>query len=169
MPRIPFADLPDHGRLWVFPISRALEGAEVTRCEEVVDAFLDQWAAHGHPLRAGRELRERRFLLVGVDVDAEAPSGCSIDALTNALRRLGVELGVSFIDHAPVWFRQGEEVLTVSRPEFRQRATSGEVTSSTRVFDTSLTRVSDLRSGKLEQPAAQTWHGKAFFREQVGA
>ena len=54
MPRVPFEDLPDHGRLWVFPASRALSQDEATRCLREVDDFLAEWAAHGAPLRAGR-------------------------------------------------------------------------------------------------------------------
>ena len=104
MPRIPFEDLPEHGRLWVFPLSRSLSDAERTTVLAEVDAFLAQWAAHGAPLQSGRELRDDRFLLVGVDEHREAPSGCSIDALVNRLRAIGRELEVSFIDHAPVWF-----------------------------------------------------------------
>ena len=83
MPRVPFEVLPGHGRLWVFPVSRTLTDVEARACLEAVDEFLASWAAHGVPLKSGRELREGRFLLVGVDVDAEAPSGCSIDALVN--------------------------------------------------------------------------------------
>jgi len=169
MPRISFDDLPDHGRLWVFPLGRALEPSEEARCLHAVDAFLAQWAAHGQPLRSARELTMGRFVLVGVDVDAEAPSGCSIDALTNALRGLGNDMGVSVIDHAPVWYRDGEEIRTVSRADFRALASAGEVTPGTRVFDTSLTRVDQLRSGSLERPAAETWHGRAFFRVQIEA
>lgn len=163
MPRVPFSELPDHGRLWVFPLSRDLATPEVATCLDLVDAFLDRWAAHGVPLRSARELREGRFLIVGVDVDAEAPSGCSIDALVNRLRSLGTELSVTFIDHAPVWFRGEGEIRTVSRADFRALATAGDVTSSTHVFDTSLTRVDQLRAGALERPAEESWHGKAFF------
>ena len=100
MPRITFDELPDHGRLWVFPASRDLTISEAETFMGAVDAFLDRWAAHGVPLRSGRELRDNRFLVVGVDVDAEAPSGCSIDALVNQLRQLGKELGVTVVDHS---------------------------------------------------------------------
>ena len=110
MPRVPFEALPGHGRLWVFPASRTLTDVEVRACLEVVDEFLASWAAHGVPLKSGRELRDGRFLLVGVDVDAEAPSGCSIDALVNRLRNFGGELGVTLIDHAPVSFRDATEI-----------------------------------------------------------
>lgn len=169
MPRVPFPELPGHGRLWVFPVSRPLADAERDRCAAVVDGFLDQWAAHGHPLRSGRELHEGRFLLVGVDVDAEAPSGCSIDALMGRLRELGAEMEATFIDHAPVWYRDGDTVHTVSRAEFRALAEAGAVGPDTRVFDTSLTRVSQVRAGELERAAGETWHGRAFFRNRSPA
>lgn len=167
MPRVDFPDLPDHGRLWVFPLSRELKPGETQLCLEVVDAFLDQWAAHGMPLRSARELRDDRFLLVGVDVDAESPSGCSIDALVNRLRALGSDFGVTFIDHAPVWYRTEEGVRTASRAQFRELAAKGIVTLDSKVFDTSLTRVDQLRSGALEVSAAGSWHGRAFFKEAV--
>ncbi len=169
MPRISFEELPDHGRLWVFPADRALSAEEEARVGEVVDAFLEGWAAHGQPLRSGRSLREGRFLLVGVDEDAEAPSGCSIDALTGALRDLGAELGLRLIDHAPVWYRDGEAIRAVPRAEFRALAEAGRVNPATRVFDTSLTRIAQARAGALEKPASESWHGRAFFRESIGA
>jgi hypothetical protein len=167
MPRVSFDELPDHGRLWVFPIGRALTREEADRCLAAVDGFLAAWAAHGQPLRSGRELHEGRFVIVGVDVDAEQPSGCSIDALTNALRGLGQEIGASFIDHAPVWYRHDDGIRTASRPEFRALAEAGTLSPETHVFDTSLTTIDDFRRDRLERPATETWHGRAFFRNRV--
>jgi len=164
MPRIDFPELPDHGRLWVFPVSRPLEEDETTRVLEEVDDFLDQWAAHGSPLRSAREMRDGRFLLVGVDVDAEAPSGCSIDALVNRLRSLGDEMGATLIEHGPVWYRVDGEVRTATRRDFKALTEAGEVTPDTSVFDTSLTKVAQARQGELEKPARESWHGRAFFK-----
>jgi hypothetical protein len=164
MPRVAFDEIPGHGRLWVFPASRDLTESEASTCLAAVDDFLDAWAAHGVPLRSARELVERRFLLVGVDVDAEAPSGCSIDKLVSRLRALGGEMGVELIDHAPVWFRENGEVSSVSRAEFRALASAGRVHADVPVFDTSLTRVAQARAGALERPASSSWHGRAFFQ-----
>lgn len=169
MPRIDFEDLPDHGRLWVFPIDRALDDEERARVLEVVDDFLAQWAAHGSPLRSARELREGRFLLVGVDLDVEAPSGCSIDALVNQLRGLGMAMGATFIEHGPVWYRHDGEIRTATRPEFKALAGEGGVTPDTHVFDTSLTTISEVREGALEKPARESWHGRAFFKVAAGS
>jgi len=169
MPRVSFDELPANGRLWVFPADRELGGAEEEGLLAAVDDFLAGWAAHGAPLRSARELREGRFLLVGVDVDAESPSGCSIDALVNRLRHWGIEHEVRLIDHAPVWYRHAGSIRAVSRSAFRAAAESGDVAPSTLVFDTSLTRVEQARSGALERPAAETWHGRAFFKGSVSA
>ena len=164
MPRVPFEELPDHGRLWVFPASRELAETESEALLAAVDDFLATWSAHGAPLRSGRRLVDRRFQLVGVDVDAEAPSGCSIDALVNRLRAFGGERELSLIDHARVWFRAPEgDVRTASRTEFRALAENGAVGPEVPVFDTSLTRVGEERALGLERPASRTWHGKTFF------
>lgn len=167
MPRVPYDQLPAHGRTWVFPASRCLTETEADACLAAVDDFLESWSAHGAPLVSGRELRERRLLLVGVDVDAEAPSGCSIDALVNRLRALGSEIGAQLIDHAGVLYRAGDEIRQATRAEFRALAEKGEVGPDTPVFDATLTRVEQVREGALERPARETWHGRVFFRESV--
>ena len=163
MPRIAFRELPDHGRIWIFPADRTLTEAEARVLLNEVDRFLDGWAAHGIPLRCARELRYGRFLIVGVDEDAEAPSGCSIDALMNSLAAMGAAMGVELLDHAPVWFRAGEEIRCVSRSDFRALSEAGKVGPDTWVFDTTLTRLADLRGGRMERPARESWHGRAFF------
>jgi hypothetical protein len=167
VPRVSFEKLPEHGRAWVFPASRPLIDEEASAFLEAVDDFLAGWSAHGAPLRSGRELVDRQFLLVGVDVDAEAPSGCSIDALVNRLRALGTDLGVTVVDHAPVWFREGGEIRRVTRGDFRTLASEGSVGPDVRVVDTTLTTVGQVRDGRLERPASETWHGRAFFAEHA--
>ncbi len=168
MPRATFDELPDHGRLWVFPASRDLDDTEAQACLEAVDDFLAAWSAHGAPLTSARDLVGRRFLLVGVDVDAEAPSGCSIDALVNRLRAWGHEHDLALVDHAPVWYRTPEgDVRSVTRKEFRSLVRKGALGPQVHVFDTSLTKVGQWRAGELERPAAQSWHGKAFFAAQA--
>lgn len=167
MPRVAFEDLPDHGRLWVFPATRTLSADEVETLLEAVDDFLAGWSAHGAPLRSGRELRDGRFLLVGVDVDAEAPSGCSIDALVNRLRALGSKIDVGLIDHSPVWYAADDSIEAVSRSEFRRMADEGRVGPAVTVFDTTLTSLRQLREGGLARRATDAWHGRAFFKAHM--
>lgn len=129
------------------------------------DEFLDSWAAHGVPLRCARDWRRRRFLLVGVDEASEPPSGCSIDAMTNLLKDVGRELGVSLSDHGPVYFLDGDEVRRVGRGEFQELVDDGAVDLDTVVFDNTLTRLADMEEGGWEKPAGASWHRRAFFSD----
>lgn len=163
MPRLPFTELPDTARLWVFAATRPLIPAEQTSLLEAVDRFLDAWHAHRVPLDCARELRHGQFLLVGVDEAAAGVSGCSIDSLVRTMQALGTELGVNLLDRGSVFFRDADGVRRVSRDEFADLAAGGAVTPATTVFDTTVATIGALRAGGLEAPAASTWHARAFF------
>jgi len=163
MPRVPFDELPGHARLWVFAAERDLSHDEQTQFLDTVDAFLDGWQAHRHPLTSARDFRYGRFLMVAADEQAAGVSGCSIDALVREIKRLEGALGVRLVDHGPVLFRDDQGIVRVPREEFAELARVGRVTPDTRVFDNTVTRVDDLRSGRWEGPASASWHGRAFF------
>jgi hypothetical protein len=163
MPRIPFHQLPDEARLWVFPANRRLGASEEEALLDQVEEFLSSWAAHGDPLEAGMDWREGRFLLVAVDEGAAHPSGCSIDALVNRLKELGGQDDLTLVDHSPVWYRAEDGIRCLSRPEFKRLVEEGRVDHSTPVFDTSITRMAQLRQGEWERPAGTSWHRRAFF------
>jgi hypothetical protein len=163
MPVVSLGTLPDDARLWVFAAERALAPAEADAVLGTVDAFLGVWAAHGHPLRSARELRESRFLIIAVDESAAGASGCSIDALVRQIRSLEGALGVTLIDHGPVVFRDGGVIRRVPRDEFAALARDGKVTPDTVVFDNTVSRLAALRGGGWEGPASASWHGRAFF------
>ena len=86
MPIVPFTSLPDSARVWVFGSDRPVRGASADTLLAAVDQFLAQWRAHGVPLHCARDWREDRFLAIGVDVNQENASGCSIDGLFRTLQ-----------------------------------------------------------------------------------
>ncbi|MEJ2237145.1 MAG: hypothetical protein P8X82_02510 [Gemmatimonadales bacterium] len=163
MPPVRFEDLPPNARLWTFAASRPVTDEEERRILLAVDEFLADWSAHGIPLKSGRDWRYGRFLFVAVDEHAAGVSGCSIDALTRALRALESELDLSITDNGPVLFRDGDTIRRVPRPEFRKLADMGAVGEQTVVFDNTIQTVGALRDGRWEVPARQSWHGTAFL------
>lgn len=159
MPRTDIANLSDEARIWIFGISPALDAAQAQKVLSRIDPFLDDWAAHGQPIRSAREIRDGSFLMVAVEKSAET-SGCSIDRLFGTLRQLERELGVAILDAGRVFFRHGDgRVDAMSRPEFRDR---GDL--HTIVFDTTAERLGEVRSGGWERRAEQSWH-----RDLMGA
>jgi hypothetical protein len=91
------------------------------------------------------------------------PSGCSIDALVHVLRDLEGELGTEIVGGGSVWYRGPQrEICRASRAEFTREASDGRISGDTVVFDLSVTRVGELREGKWEAPARDSWHRRYF-------
>ncbi len=163
MPRVDFDALPPDARLWIFPASRQLSDEEGRRVLAETDAFIAEWTAHGVPLRAAREIAHNQFILVGVDEQAAGVSGCSIDALVRRMAQLQTAMGVELIENGPVLYREGQGIARISRDSFAELAASGSVDLDTRVFDNTVTKVGDVRSGRWEVRAGDAWHRRAFF------
>jgi hypothetical protein len=161
--RVPFATLPSDARLWIFAAERTLTDDEQQKLLALVDAFLDQWKAHNRPLTSARELQYGQFLFVGVDEAAAGASGCSVDTMVRSMTTLERELGLELVNHGPVVFREGETIVREPRPAFAARARRGDATPETIVFNNTLTSVGELRAGRWEVPARESWHQRAFF------
>jgi hypothetical protein len=162
MASVPFDRLPASARLWVFAAERPLDADERSQVLGVVDEFLSTWKAHGVPLTSARDLRYDRFLLVGVDEASAGASGCSIDAMVHHLELLERAMGVALLDHGPVLFRQDDAIERLPRPAFAELARRGDVSPDTIVFDNTVSRVGDVREGRWERPARESWHARAF-------
>jgi hypothetical protein len=161
MPIIPFAALPDSARVWVFASDRALSGASADTLLAAVDQFLSEWKAHGFPLRCAREWRDDRFLAIGVDVEAENASGCSIDGLFRTLQQLERTIGSRLVGGGRVFYRAGPEIRAATRDEFIEQIKRGEVRGETPVFDTTVTGAKAWRTN-FEQRAGSGWTAPYF-------
>lgn len=160
MPRVPFDALPDEARLWVFAAAAPVVGAAATATLAAVDDALENWKAHGMPLRCGRDWRDDRFLAVAADEAATGASGCSIDALFHRLAAIEAIAGTALLTSGQVFWRDGHGVVHMTeRPAFRALAAAGTVTGETRVFDTTVLTVGGWRTA-FERRAATAWHAR---------
>lgn len=162
MPIVPFAQLPDAARCWVFAARAPLDEVDEPRLLAAVDGFLRTWRAHGNALTCAREFRDEHFLIVGVDERATDASGCSIDGLFRVLQKAEEGIGTSMVGGGMIHFRDaGGMVHGCTRAEFEAMAAMGELDGETLVFDTTLTSVGEYRA-RFEGPARASWHGQLF-------
>jgi hypothetical protein len=158
---VAFAALPDDARLWVFASPEPLSPEQRDALLAEVDGFLEGWHAHGQPVVGAREWRHDRFLLIGADERATGVSGCSIDSLFRVLKRLERDAGVGLLDSSPIWFREaGGGIRSASRAEFRELGRGHHADADTVVFDNTVQTVGDLRGGRWERAARDSWHAK---------
>ena len=161
MPIVPFEQLPDSARLWVFASDRELMGDDARAVLSTVDEFLSGWKAHGVPLVCARDWRDDRFLAIGVDVNAENASGCSIDGLFRALQQLERSVASKLVGGGRAFYRATTGIEVSPRDQFVDRVKRGEVPRSTPVFDTGVTAASAWRT-RFEQPADASWTARYY-------
>src|SRR5688500_13131289 len=95
--RVNIDQLSNDASIWIFGISPSLDDQQGEVLLREVDAFLENWASHGTPIRAARELREGSFLVIAADEQTEK-SGCSIDRLFGTLKALEQRFHVQILD-----------------------------------------------------------------------
>ena len=157
MPIVPFESLPDASRIWVFGSDKPVTGPAAQRLLGEADRFLENWTAHGAPLRCARLWRDDRFLVIGVDQSDAHASGCSIDGLFRSLQGLEREIGARLVGGGRVFYRDHSGVAqSADRSELDRLVSSGEVGPNTVVFDPSITDLGEWRA-KFEQPARKSW------------
>jgi hypothetical protein len=157
MPVVPFDTLPDASRVWIFGSDRPLSETGTTALLKGVEEHLANWKAHGAPLTVGSQLRDNRFLVIGVDQSTAGATGCSIDGLFRVLQALEPKIGVSLVGGGRVFYRDSHAaVQSTTREEIPALVESGAITKDTVVFDMSLTDLGAFRSG-FEKRAKESW------------
>jgi hypothetical protein len=157
MPIVPFENLPDASRVWIFGSDRPLSDEGTTMLLEGVEDHLTDWKAHGEPLTVGSQLRDNRFLIIAVDQTTAGATGCSIDGLFRVLQSLESAVGASLVGGGKVFYRDSHaQVQSTTRDRIPERVESGAITKDTVVFDTSLTDLGAFRKG-FEKRAKESW------------
>jgi len=158
-----FPALPDNARVWIYVSDRHLSASEQDRLLESLRPFLAQWTSHSRRVIGEALILDERFLVVAATLEEGDISGCGIDKSTHAVEEAGQALGITWMSGLTLLYRdQAGVVQAVSRPEFRDLVRRGVVDADTRVFDTSLTTLAELRNGNLEKPAGASWHSRTF-------
>lgn len=158
---MPFEELPDEARVWVYQANRPLTEEEAGAFRAEVEAFLKEWTAHGADLRAGCHLPYNRFVVIGLDQDVNAASGCSIDASVRFIQGLEKKYDITLLDRMNVTYRQGEYLAYKPLSDFRKMAKDKAVSGKTVVFNNLVNNKREFEND-WEVPASESWHSRFF-------
>ncbi|MGS0527554.1 ABC transporter ATPase [Zobellia nedashkovskayae] len=156
---VEFNTLPDASRIWTYQGSRSFTDTELEEIQKEFDEFITEWTAHGSQLKAGYEIKYRRFIIVALDQSATAASGCSIDASVHFIQHLEKKYDVELLDKMNVSYKQGEHVAYKSLIDFKKMAKQKAVSKNTIVFNNLVTNKLEYQE-HWEVPASESWHSR---------
>ena len=157
---IPFNEISDHARVWVYQASRPLSEPELEGVHSYLAREMAAWAAHGEALQGSFDVRFSQVFVVAVDEQVNQASGCSIDASTRWFKELGATLEIDFFDRSCAVVR-GESLTLLPLMGLKKAVIDGILTADALVIPLQTADVATYRTSWLV-PAAGTWLAKYF-------
>ncbi|SDE75882.1 hypothetical protein SAMN05421636_107146 [Pricia antarctica] len=154
-----FNTLPETSRIWIYQADRSFTSDELEEIQSEMDAFLKDWTAHGSNLKAGYEIRYKRFIVIALDQSQTAASGCSIDASVHFIQHLEKKYDVQLLDKMNVSYKQGEYIAYKTLSDFKKMAKQKAVSKNTVVFNNLVNNKQEYEE-HWEVPASESWHGR---------
>lgn len=158
---IPFENLPGESKIWIYQSSRKFSDVEFAEIENDVKTFLDNWEAHSVRLESSYQLKYNRFIILAVNQDVQAATGCSIDKSVQFIQNLEKKYNVELLDKMNVTFKNGEHIAHKSLIDFKKMAKEKAVTENTIVFNNLVNNIEEYNES-WEVPAMDSWHSRFF-------
>jgi len=156
---VEFKSLPDTSRIWIYQANRSFNAEELIELKTAFDGFIEDWTAHGQDLKAGFEIRYKRFIILGLDQSQTSASGCSIDASVHFIQALEKKYSVELLDKMNVSYKQGEYVAYKPLLDFKKMAKQKAVSAKTIVFNNLVATKGEYQE-HWEVPASESWHSR---------
>jgi chemotaxis regulatin CheY-phosphate phosphatase CheZ len=158
---IPFEDLPEHSKIWIYQANRKLSDEEVNAITEATKEFVENWTAHGTSLEASFVMKYNRFIILAVNQDFHPATGCSIDSSVQFIQNLEAKYEIDLLDKMNVTYKTGEFIAFKTLIEFKQLAKSKSVSENTIVFNNLVNTIEEWQDF-WEVPANESWHSRFF-------
>ncbi|WP_264558664.1 ABC transporter ATPase [Flavobacterium sp. N2270] len=158
---VEFSTLPTHSRIWIYQSDRKFSEVEISEIEESLKSFIESWSAHGQSLEASYLLKYERFIIIAVNQDVQAVTGCSIDASVQFIQSLEQKYKVDLMDRMNVTFKTGEYIAYKSLIDFKKMAKAKSVSPSTIVYNNLVNTIEEWQDF-WEVPASESWHNRFF-------
>ena len=158
---VPFSQLPDHSRVWIYPSNRRFSDEEIAQLQSDIEQFLSDWTAHGASLSAGYCIPHQQFIVFALDEADQQATGCSIDKSVHFIQTLEQSLSVSLLDKMNVHYVNGDSIDVIDLKSFKKMVKSKQVLPSSTVFNHLVTTELDFVN-HWETSAEQSWHSRFF-------
>ncbi|MCA6078564.1 hypothetical protein [Fulvivirga sedimenti] len=153
---ISFDELPESARVWIYQANREIDASTELEILKSLQDFIQDWAAHGSPLRGSARVYHKRFVVVGLDESYNAVSGCSTDASVNAIKAIGAVHQIDFFDRTQLAFLMDGQIKVYPLANVRNKEVPGDISPDTITFNNLIQVKADLDNA-WKQPVRETW------------
>jgi hypothetical protein len=145
------------GKVWTYFSSVELTDEKIAGISADTQYFLDNWKVHGTPLTASFEIRDRRFLIITVDEQSYAASGCSIDKQLQFIKELEKKYQLELLNRLLVPFKDASGHIEMAHAsKIKEMYQAHKVNDDTIVFNPAVSNTEELEAA-FEIPLKESW------------
>ncbi|MBI2721426.1 MAG: hypothetical protein HYX39_04555 [Bacteroidetes bacterium] len=142
-------------RAWAYLINKDLSNEQLTGLQQKGDQFTKTWTAHESKLSANFELFKNKIIVVTVNENQTAASGCSIDKLTRFIKQLESEFELELMNRLLIAYETEGRVNVIHSSKIKELLHTGEITANTIIYNTAIANQEELQN--WAQPLKNTW------------
>lgn len=158
---IPFKQLPDSTRVWIYQSNEAFTDSQIEQINELLKDFCNSWNNHGEGLKSSFLIKYHQFIVLAIDESHYEASGCSIDSSVQVIKKIENLFDVNLFDRMKTAFKIEEHINLVSLADFQKYVNEGKINSDTIVFNNMVKTVGEFNSN-WEVKAKDSWHKRYF-------
>ncbi len=148
--------MPDHSRIWIYASPEPLSVEVAEQAVKMIDDFTASWNSHGEQVVARGILIHARMIILAVDEEKAAVSGCSIDSSVQLIRSVGAYSGLDFLSRDYIYRPVGDDIEVERWSELRDQADHPWVQDDVEIYDFMVRTLGEWRRSGLK-PISQSW------------
>lgn len=149
-------ELPDNARVWLYAANRLLTKAEQEQIMNEAAAFITGWTSHEHKMDAAFDILHNVFLVLALNEDAHAASGCGIDKSVAFFKKLEQTFGLQLFNRLQIELITPKGLFITDKSGVADMLASGQITTQTISFNKQITLLKELRNS-FEIPLHKAW------------
>jgi hypothetical protein len=149
-------DFAPASRVWLYQSSRMLTMSEALAAEDQLNAFCENWNAHGAGVKGYGNLLFGRFLVLMADETAIQVSGCSTDSSVRFVKNLGEAFNVDFFNRQHLAFVVKDKIEVLPMNQLAYAFDNGFLSGDTLYFNNLVSTRQELEQNWII-PIKNSW------------
>lgn len=149
-------DFDTNSRVWIYQSNRIFSLQEALEIEVRLENFIQNWQAHGAPVKGYANLFFGQFIVLIADETSTSVSGCSTDSSVRIIKQIESDFKVSMFDRQSLAFVVKDKIQLLPMAQIGYALEHQIITSETLYVNNLVSNFADFKN-KWLCPIKDSW------------
>jgi hypothetical protein len=156
------SNFSSQSRVWIYQSNRLFSLSEALELEKILESFISDWKAHGHPVKGFANLFFGQFIIIIADEEQTTVTGCSTDSSVRLIKAIEEGFKVNLFDRTQLAFYIKEKIQILPLSQIDYAISHQFLRADTLFFDHSVSNKGELEERWIV-PLSNSWLGRRYL------